>query len=522
VNIAQLLKDQVASRGQADALIDNSRGTTRTWSFAEVDDAAARIAAQMHGAGLRAGDGVLLLQPLSAELYVLFVALLRSGLVAVFVDPSAGLGYVERCCGIYPPKAMIGSAKAHLLRLVSPALRRIPIKLCTNARIPATSRLDFDSRIAPRDLIEDLPPDFPAIVRFTSGSTGEPKAGVRTHGFLMEQQRVLQRSISLRPGDVDLVTMPMFVLSNLAAGVTSVLPRVNLRAPGRIPPDALLAEIRRFRPSRTIVAPALLERLADHCAANAVKLDSFRMILTGGGPVFPRLLRKVRAVAPSAETVAVYGSTEAEPIALLQASDISPEDFAAMASGRGLLTGTPDAAIAIGILPPDLEGGTYSPEEFARLRRGVGESGQIVVSGPHVQARYLSEEANRANKIHVGETVWHQTGDAGFLDDQGRLWLLGRVAAGLSGGQEGLYPFAVEAAAMEQPEVQRAALLVEGERRVLVLQASETTDLAEVRRKLEWAQLTEIHRVAQIPLDQRHNSKVDYPALRRLVGKFSR
>ena len=86
---------------------------------------------------------------MSAELYVCLLALFRLRLVAMFLDPSAGREHIERCCELHRPKAFIGSAKAHLLRLVSHALRRIPRKFVIGFPIPCTTRWSRADRLAP-------------------------------------------------------------------------------------------------------------------------------------------------------------------------------------------------------------------------------------------------------------------------------------------------------------------------------------------------------------------------------------
>ena len=157
----------------------------------------------------------------------------------------------------------------------------------------------------------------PAIVTFTSGSTGVPKVAVRTHGFLLAQHRALEETLTLEPGNVDLATLPIVLLANLASGVTSIIPDADLRAPGTIRPEPVIDQIQLLRPGRVIATPALLERLVTRLEDAGGTLKGVRQIFTGGAPVFPSLLDRVANVAPSASILAVYGSTEAEPIASL-------------------------------------------------------------------------------------------------------------------------------------------------------------------------------------------------------------
>jgi acyl-CoA synthetase (AMP-forming)/AMP-acid ligase II len=255
--------------------------------------------------------------------------------------------------------------------------------------------------------------------------------------------------------------------------------------------------------------------------------DSFEHIFTGGAPVFPRLLLTLRARAPQAAITAVYGSTEAEPIAHIDLTAIAADDFGRMQAGAGLLAGTPVEAIALRILP-DRWGTPLEPTTQARLDADAlppGAIGEIVVSGPHVLRGYLNGTGDEETKVRVDDRVWHRTGDAGYLDDRGRLWLMGRCSARVDDARGTLYPFAVEAAAQAIPGIARAALIAHDGQRLLAIQLDPDArePVAEaiesnLHRTVAWAQLDAIVRLDTIPVDRRHNAKVDYVALRKLLS----
>jgi acyl-CoA synthetase (AMP-forming)/AMP-acid ligase II len=300
------------------------------------------------------------------------------------------------------------------------------------------------------------------------------------------------------------------------------VPDADLRAPGAVEPERLVRQIREHRPNRTAASPALLDRLARHAASRGLTFDSFEHIHTGGAPVFPRTLDAVQAMAPRAEVVAVYGSTEAEPIAHIARHAIDPGDRERMLNGAGLLTGRPVPSIDLRILP-DRWGtpiGPYKTGDLEALVLPVSRPGEIVVAGAHVLGGYLDGVGDEETKFRVDGRIWHRTGDAGYLDDDGRLWLLGRCAARISDGDGTLYPFAVESAATTWAWVVRAALVSRGRRRVLAveLDRSAPADALEViGRGLAWARLARVTPVNRIPVDARHNAKVDYPRLERLL-----
>jgi acyl-CoA synthetase (AMP-forming)/AMP-acid ligase II len=263
--------------------------------------------------------------------------------------------------------------------------------------------------------------------------------------------------------------------------------------------------------------------VADFCLRHGVTLPSLRAVFSGGGPVFPGLLSRLQSIAPQAEIIAVYGSTEAEPMSCIALSAIQPEDITAMLDGQGLLAGPPVPAIQLRIVR-DLWGkpiGPFSRSEFAASCLPPGVAGEIVVTGEHVLPGYLNGEDDGETKFAVDGTRWHRTGDAGYLDDRGRLWLLGRCAARIEDSRGTLYPFAVECAAHQHPGVRRAAVASHHGRRILIVQLRERgsdADLARLKQRLAWARIDEVRIHKSIPVDKRHNAKIDYTALSKILS----
>ncbi len=513
MNIAAILEAQAARCGDRPAIVERGRAI----SFAALDRAVASAAAELADAGLAAGMRALVFAPMSAVLYTAMIALFRLRVTAVFVDPSAGRARLDACVVRSRPDAFVAVPRAHWLRAWSPAIRAIPLKAAIGGWLPGAPAIGRRVRHRHRS-VEACDPATPAIVTFTSGSTGLPKAAVRTHGFLLAQHRALVESLGLAPGEVDLCTLPIFLLANLASGVTSVIPDADLRAPGSIDPAPVLAQIRAHAPSRTVASPAFLGRLAA-----VARLDSFRRIFTGGAPVFPNTLDAIAAAAPHSAVVAVYGSTEAEPIADFDRRDITADDRASMTAGGGLLAGRPVPCIQLRILP-DRWGTPIGPMDGEALEREAlptGTAGEIVVAGHHVLHGYLDGEGDSETKIHAGSVIWHRTGDAGRLDPAGRLWLLGRCSAKAVDEHGVLYPLAVECAASEIPGVVRTAFVLHRGRRILAAEiAGEPAALrGSLMRQLSWARLAEVVLVDRIPVDRRHNAKVEYPALLRLLDR---
>lgn len=519
MNLVTPFLRQVQERPAAIALIETRHGREQTITYRELEEASQQMAGMFRTAGLQPGDGVLTLVPVSIALYITLIALFRQGLVAVVFDAGAGREHILKCCAAYPLQGFVGIRKAHLLRLLHPPLRAIPDAWTVGGAVPGARRWEDYRRAQPVSALQPVGDDAPALVTFTSGGSGRPKAALRTHGFLLAQHRVLASSLEHTPGEVDLTTLPIFGLANLASGLTSLLPDADLRSVGQIDPIPVHAQMRRWRPATLTSSPAFLERLIappDHAP-----LQSLQRVYTGGAPVFPHFLRRLRQALPAARLIPVYGSTEAEPIAEIEESAITTDDWAAMEAGNGLLAGKPVDDIALRVIH-DQTGtplGPWTADELQAVTCKPEEPGEIIVMGEHVLTGYLHGAGDSENKIRIGNRIWHRTGDCGYLDGAGRLWLLGRGSATIQDDRGSLYPFAVECAALSIAGVQRAAVIQWQGQRLLVIEPVPGSALAPaaLRGQLAWAELDAVRLVKRLPLDRRHNAKVDYPALRRML-----
>lgn len=522
MNLCALLVAQSRERPALQAIVQPKAGGETSISFADVDSRSAQAAAKLRKSGIGRGDRVLLLIPMSIDLYVAIVAVLRLGAVVVLLDPSAGLAHVDRCCHMARPAALIGSSRSQVLRLLSAGLRAIPRKFTLGFRwLPGQSWNTLDGSPAFHDL-EEVSPDDPALLTFTSGSTGLPKAAVRSHGLLSAQHEALRQALDLKAGGMDLTTLPVFVLGNLAAGVTSVIADADLRAPAMIDPFPILAQIDRHAPSSVVASPALLMRLATACDESGRSMSSFRRVFTGGAPVFWHALDTLAKAAPNARVYAIYGSTEAEPIAEIAFDQLTPEDRLATECGKGLPAGVPVPQVRLRIIA-DRWGvpiGPFVNADFERVTMRTGEIGEIVVTGPHVLKGYLDGRGDDETKFRVEGEVWHRTGDSGYLDEQGRLWLTGRCQSKIADERGSVYPLQVEGAAHAMFDLKRAAFVKSRSRRLLIIEPgcgfTEACSRA-LQAKLDWARLDGVVRLTRIPVDRRHNAKIDYPALARLI-----
>jgi acyl-CoA synthetase (AMP-forming)/AMP-acid ligase II len=370
-----------------------------------------------------------------------------------------------------------------------------------------------------------------AMITFTSGSSGLPKGVNRTHGFLSAQHAALQQEFPQLDDDVDMPMFPVFALNNLARGIPSIIPTMDFRHVDRVDGQIITSQMCRHAATTCTASPPFLDRLVEFQESHPTERISLRRILTGGAPVTDRQLGTCRRIWPDTELIVVYGSTEAEPVGHIHADErlgLQPEDPGAKVAGYCI--GKPSSQIQLRVVrihdgPISFDHGGWDAWEMP-----PGEPGELVVSGTHVaQSYFQNPTATRENKmIDDDGTIWHRMGDTGYLDPQGYIWLVGRVHSTIYRDGQPVHPQLVEkaGAAASESILKIAALglpdAAVGERVVVVVETTAGCDiLDQVRRRIEEAGLPvdEVRvAVGSLPLDPRHRSKIDYPALRKQLS----
>lgn len=446
--------------------------------------------------GIKKGDNVLIFTPMSIELYKILSAIFYLGATAVFVDAWADKNRLNQALSIVPCKAFIGCPKAFILKLLSKEVRKIKINIIpTQIKKPKTL-----------EEIEPATPDTTALITFTTGSVGIPKAAKRTHEFLLEQHYVLKKHLKPNENDIDLVSLPIFVLHNLACATTSVIPDFNPQKPSEINPKKILNDIKQNKITTSVGSPRFYEKLAEYG-----EIKGLERIFTGGAPVFKKSAKFLEEKFINTNIEIVYGSTEAEPIASISTKELI--DFQ-KDTKEGLLVGKPIDEINIKIIKP-----TDAPiEDFQSVWLNNNEVGEICVEGKHVLKEYFnSDEAQKFAKIKYNNQIWHRTQDAGYIDNNGNLFLMGRVKNRFNYNNKEVYVFPLEQALLEIKGVKIGTIMKIKDEIIIIIETKlPYKNLKEELKKrgFEFDKLV----ITKIPRDPRHNSKIDYDKLRNLIS----
>ena len=503
-NIVSLLDSAAALHPSRPALVFGNRVLT----FAALQNRVSRCARQLRERGLHPGQRVIIMVPMSPELYVALLGVIRCGAVAVFVDPWISLRQIAAFAAFAEPAGFIGTPKSHLLRLFQPQLARLSLSVSTGPvclNLPARYSLASLLRESGEMEAEAVTPDAPALITFTSGSSGIPKGANRTHGFLTAQHEALCREMNYRDDDIDMPMFPVFALRNLAAGMTSVIPSMDFRRAAEINPHVIRRQIQENRVSLLTASPPFIDRLA-----TLAQPPPLRKIWTGGAPVTISQLERWQAFFQNTEIEVIYGSTEAEPVA-----HISSRDRLATRDSAGFCCGTPTTLLQTRVI--QIRKGAVAADELDALTCPRGEIGELIVSGRHVcRDYYHNPEAVRENKILLQDgTCWHRMGDTGYFDTAGRFFLTGRVHSTILHNGKALHAQLVEAEAAQQlPQAERVAALEQDGKLLIVVQGPTVPDAL---RRIDADQI--IFTRKPLPVDPRHNAKIDYARLRERLQR---
>ncbi len=477
-------------------------------SFGELKREVQETAAYFQSKGIQHGDRVMVFVPMGLDLYRIVLALFDIGATVVFLDEWVSRERLEVCCRLAGCKAWIGGWKVRLIGLISSELRKMPLKLSTNYQTGAVY-LKMDTQAAD-----------PALITFTTGSTGIPKAAIRSHGQLLAQFEALVEKIAPDEGEVDMPVLPIVLLINLGLGCTSVIAPFQSKKPKELRPEVMVELLKREKVNRIISSPFFAVKVAEYCAKNNVQLPDLNKVLTGGAPVFPNEAQVLSDGFPNARVEIVYGSTEAEPISSILANDLKMED---PEERNGLCVGYAHRKTQLKILPiTDHPIIVSETDELKTMELEVGKIGEICVAGPHVLNQYLDNpEAVKRNKIFVEEVCWHRTGDSGFLGKDGRLYLTGRCSLIFEEKGRFVSPFIVENILQQKDEINTGTVLKINEIIVLFIEVNRViSNPHQLRQSLkqEFPYCNEIIMVKEIPKDKRHFSKIDYGKLIELYS----
>ncbi len=491
-------------RDATEAFVDEA--TDDAVTFAELARRVDAVASELHRRGLQPGDRVAMLTPPGVDLVAAVYGVWRAGGVTVIADRGLGLSGLGRAVRSTRPRFVIGPRRA---RAAAAVLRWAPRAI----------RLDVDELVvAEAGTLPAAPTGGdPAAVLFTSGATG-PAKGVRyLHEQLAAQRDVLATTYDITADDRLVAAFAPFALYGPALGIPTALPDVDVTRPGQLTAEALDAACRRIGATLAFASPAALANVAatSRPGIDRPGLAGLRVVFSAGAPVASETLRAIAVLAPTATLHTPYGMTEVLPVADIELAAI--ERAERDDPDGGVCVGRPVVGAEVRIaelgfdaeqLPPELEPGT---------------TGEILVRAPWVSAGYLGLWATERDARPGPAGDWHRSGDVGHLDGDGRLWVEGRAVHVIHAADGPITSVPIERVVERELGRHRVAAVgvgpVGSQQLVVVVEDADvaegpaTNDLAAAVRGAVGPPVASVLTVRQLPVDIRHNAKIDRAAV---------
>jgi olefin beta-lactone synthetase len=514
-------------------------GATVSWS--RLSRRVADLAAGLAASGVRPGHRVALLVEPSADLTAAVYAVWRAGAVVVVADKGLGLAGMRRALRSAAVDHVVGGprglAAARLMGLPGSRIAAGTPGRAARRALGATAALDeleVLGRTAPAPA--DAPVDADCAVLFTSGATGPAKGVVYTHRQAAAQLELVRATYGLTDRDRLVAAFAPFAILGPALGIGSAVPDVDVTAPGSLTAAALADAAAAVDATVVFASPAALRRVvataADLSAGRREALGGIRLLMSAGAPVPATLLRSLREVLPAADAHTPYGMTEVLPV-----TDVSLAGIEAAGDGEGVCVGRPLPGVDVRVSPLSPTGAADAP-----LTDRAGVTGEVCVRAAHVKDRYDAMWAlERAASRDPG---WHRTGDIGHLDADGRLWIEGRLQHVVATASGAVTPVGIEQRVERVPGVAAAAAVGVGPAgaQVVVVVVVPSgidpaasghrrpagrgdrlrladTDRADAVRAAAGVDVAAVLVAGRLPVDVRHQSKVDRSEVARRAAR---
>ncbi|MCG7595190.1 long-chain-fatty-acid--CoA ligase [Mycobacterium sp. PSTR-4-N] len=430
--LADVVRGHARQRPDAPALgVDD-----RTITYGELDARSNQVAQAFAAMGVGRGDRVAFIDRNGAEFFEVMFGLAKLGAVGVPVNwrlAPAEMAHVLADCEA--TAVVVGADFFAHVEAIEAHLSRHVIAIGAHPRWPA-----FDDWLHAHPATDPgvvTGPDDLVLLMYTSGTTGRPKGAMLSNANYVCKTRGVAGPWLLDPGAVSMAVMPLFHMAGSGwafAGLWHGARTVVLRD---VDPVAILDAIDTHRVTNMLVVPAVVRMLLDTPGIATADVSSLRIVVFGASPISDDVLR--RGVERFGAVFAqVYGMTETTgSITQLAASELSAETMRSC--------GTPYPWVQVRITDPD---GLDVP---------TGAVGEVwTKSRQNMLGYWQNPEATAATLTPDG---WLRTGDAGYLDARGRLYLHDRIKDMIVTGGENVYPAEVENVLMTHPDVADVAVI---------------------------------------------------------------
>ena len=443
VSINDLIRFQAQERGDQAVFVFEGRETT----YGELHQRSSQAANGLAALGVTAGDRIAYLGKNTATYFEIVAGAAKIGAVMTPINwrlAALEVAYIVNDCTARI--LFVGAEFADLVRQIKPQLNFVQTIFGiegANGDIP-----DYGQW---RNGYSDADPGIPcgsnddALQLYTSGTTGHPKGAIMTHGSILikrtaEQEAALQDWQRTVPGETSLLAMPCFHVSGTLYGMSTIRNGATAIVVREYDPSQALDFIEQYGIAKIFMVPAAIQIMLNHSRVGEIDFSKLKYITYGASPIPLELMKRSMEVF-GCGFVQMYGMTETSGTIVA----LNPQDHDVNGNARMRSVGQPLTGVEIKIID---EGGNSV---------ATGQVGEITTRSAQNMKGYWNLPDATATAIDSGG--WLRTGDAGYLDEDGYLYIHDRVKDMIISGGENVYPAEVENAIYSHPSVADVAVI---------------------------------------------------------------
>lgn len=410
----------------------------RVYNYAELEEQTAKIASMLLAEGLRKGDRIAWIGKNSDLYFSLFYGAARAGIVMVPIGwrlAPAEWAFIANDTGarvLFTGRGFEGAGDA--LAGVAGLLERVVGETEARGLIDATVRREFEAAGT----------DDAVLQLYTSGTTGNPKGAVLSNRNLFALRKHSEDSdhayTKWDDDEVVLIAMPCAHIGGTGLGIMALASGLPGLVQAEFTPDGVFDAIETGGATRLFIVPAALQIMVNHSRCRSVDYSRLKYILYGAAPIPLELLRQCMDVF-GAQFIQVYGMTETTGSICM----LPPEDHDPNGNKRMRSAGKPLPGVELRIV------------DGAGNDLPLGEVGEVWTRSSNNMLGYWN--LPDATKGTMADGGWIKTGDAGYMDEDGYLYIHDRVKDMIITGGENVYPAEVESAIYGHPDVMEVAVI---------------------------------------------------------------
>jgi acyl-CoA synthetase (AMP-forming)/AMP-acid ligase II len=393
----------------------------RRLTFHELYHRAGRLAATLKARGFRDGDRLAILLPNEPEYLELVYACAWLGVIAVPLNIRLSAIEIDHILADASPRGLIRHSS-----LPVPTVQ-LPFQVVLDQE-----PLDVRDDPYPEAIYE---PDALLVLIYTSGTTGRPKGVMLSHQNILTNIDHSNYWLPYKEGGVYLHAAPMFHIADFPLMFASPAIGACQVTISKFSPQGFCETVQRERVTRTVLVPTMINLVTQFADIGKYDLTSLEELGYGGSPMAPELVRRTREVLPGVKLVQVYGLSETGFLTGLRDAEHTED--------RLTSCGRPCPGIDVRVV------------DEAGKEVETGQHGELVARGANIMRGYWNNAEETSHAFR--DEVFH-TGDVGFQDATGFLYISDRLKDMIVTGGENVYSGEVEAVIYQHPAVSEAAI----------------------------------------------------------------